>query len=60
MRAVYRLQMLRCIWRGVIRKHFLVMIHAWRGEALALGEGTQVEGLGGVLDGHEFEWNGSV
>jgi hypothetical protein len=28
------------------------VIDARRGEALALGEGTQVEGLGGVLDGH--------
>jgi hypothetical protein len=28
------------------------VIDARRGEALALGEGAKMEGLGGVLDGH--------
>jgi hypothetical protein len=44
--------MLRHARRGVIGKHLLVVIDAWRGEALALGEGTKVESLGSVLDGH--------
>ena len=46
------MQMLRHARCGVIRKHFLVMVDPWRGEALALSEWTKVECLGGVLDGH--------
>ena len=50
--AVDRLQMLRHARCGVIRKHFLVVIDARRGQAPALSVGTKVERLGGLFNGH--------